>query len=240
MKSLKFFFLILMVVSYNPACGQEDKKQQNEGESVMIIDLPKPVITGKISLEESLNKRRSVREFSNKPLTVKEVSQILWAAYGITKPIADAPAFVRSGLRTAPSAGALYPLELYILAGNVEDISPGIYQYDSENHSLKLVKVGDKRKELSSAALSQKAIEMAPVTIIYSAIFERTTGKYGQRGRDRYVCIDLGHSAQNLCLQATALSLGVCTIGAFNDEDVKKVVGMTKDEEAMYLLPVGR
>jgi len=240
MKSKKYFILVLILILYSTACGQQDEKEQIKGESHMTIELPKPETTGKISLEECLSKRRSVRHFSNLPITIKEISQLLWAAYGITQAIADAPAFVRGGLRTAPSAGALYPLEIYVLAANVEGISPGIYKYDSEKHNLKLIKSGDKRKELSSAALSQKQIELAPVTFIYSAIFERTTGKYGQRGRDRYVCMDLGHSAENLCLQATALGLGVCTMGAFNDDDVKKVVGMSKEEEAIYILPVGR
>lgn len=239
MRTIKYFILVLSIVLYSTTCGQEEK-QKKEGADNMTVELPKPETTGKVSLEECLSKRRSTRNFSGQSLTIKEVSQILWAAYGITQPVYDAPSFVRGGLRTAPSAGALYPLEIYILAGNVIGISPGIYRYDSEKHCMKLIKSGDKRKELYSAALSQEAIEQASAVIIYSAIYERTTGKYGQRGMNRYVCMDLGHSAENVCLQATALDIGVCTIGAFNDDGVKKVVGMPKDEEAMYLLPIGR
>jgi len=236
----KYFIILSLFFSFIFACAQDNKPENTKGDMDMIINLPEPNMKGTKSLEESLVNRRSIRSYKDEPLLLEEVSQLLWAAYGITKPLAGAPPFLRGGLRTAPSAGALYPLEIYIMAGDVQELKQGIYHYNSENHTLKLISSGDFRKAMCTAALEQLMLENAPATIIYSAIFERTTGKYGQRGRDRYVCMDLGHSAQNVCLQATVLGLGACAVGAFHDDSVKKLVGMSKDEEALYLIPVGR
>ena len=202
-----------------------------------VIKLPVPVLKGTITVEEALAKRRSVRNYANKPLTVKEVSQILWAAYGITKPSTNLK--YQGGLRTAPSAGAIYPLELYIVAGNVTEIEPGIYKYQPETNELLLLSEGDKRQALYNASYQQDMILNAPASIVYSAVFERTVQRYGQRGRERYVCMDLGHSAENVYLQAVALGLGTCAVGSFSDNDVKLVVGMPQQEEPLYIMPIG-
>jgi len=194
------------------------------------IKLPEPVQDSNISIEEALLKRRSVRSYQESPLTLAEVSQLLWAAQGITSP---------RGLRTAPSAGALYPLEIYLVAGNVDDLPDGVYNYRPDKHELARVVKGDKRVELCNAALGQTSVRNAAAVIIFSAVRERTTMKYGDRGI-KYVHIETGHAAQNVFLQATSLNLGTVVIGAFHDEAVKKVLTMSDMEEPLYIMPVGR
>ena len=204
-----------------------------------MVKLPEPVLDGSVSVEKALATRRSVRQYQNEPLTLNEISQLVWSAYGVTQPIPDVPE-LRGGLKTAPSAGALYPLDIYVVAGNVTNLSPGIYKYQPETHELLQLSEGDKRKELCDAALNQTWIKEAPVSIVYSAIYERNTSKYGKRGRERYICMDLGHSAENVYLQCASLGLGTCAIGAFLDDNVKLVIQMTRSEEPLYIMPVGK
>jgi len=183
---------------------------------------------GKVSLEETLTARRSVRNYKNEPLTLQEVSQLLWACDGKT---------AEWGGRTSPSAGATYPLEIYVVVGNVEGIEPGLYHYIVENHSLVEVKKGDLRRKLSSVCLNQTMVVEAPVSIVISGIFERTTGRYGERGK-RYVFMEVGHCGQNIHLQSEALGLGTVMIGAFDDEGVREVLGI--EEDVFYICPVGK
>jgi SagB-type dehydrogenase family enzyme len=194
------------------------------------VNLPVPRYDGKISVEKSLLKRRSVRTFKKVTLTLADVSQVLWAAQGQTD---------QRGFRTAPSAGALYPLEVYIVAGDVEDLATGIYRYIPKGHKLTLVEKGDKRSDLCKAALSQSSIQNAPFVIVFSGIPKRTTGRYGERGM-QYVFIEVGHVAQNVCLQAVSMELGAVVMGAFDDSRVKKILNMGEDELPLYILPVGR
>ena len=182
------------------------------------------------SLEELLRQRRSVRNYADVPLTKDEVMELLWAGQGITSPV---------GFRTAPSAGALYPLELYLVAGNVDNLAPGIYKYKPVENGLTLVKEGDVRAGLATASLGQRSVADGAVDIVIAAVYERTTVKYGVRG-ERYVHMEAGHVAQNICLQATALNLGLVTIGAFDDAAVAKIVGISPDEAPLYVIPVGR
>ena len=182
------------------------------------------------SLEELLRQRRSVREYADAPLTQDEVFKLLWVAQGITRPW---------GGRTAPSAGALYPLELYLVAGNVEGLAPGVYKYEPAEEELTHIKDGDVRAVLAAAALGQDCVKTGAIDIVIAAVYERTTGKYGSRG-ERYVHIEVGHAAQNICLQATALGLGLVTVGAFQDDLVKMIIGMEADETPLYIIPVGR
>jgi len=205
-----------------------------------LIDLPAPRLEGAVSVEEALHGRRSIRSYSAEPLTLADVSQLLWAAYGITKTLEGAPSFIRGGFRTAPSAGARFPLELYLAAFDVRDLPAGIYVYQSENHKLMLIAEGDKRSEVSESAFNQDHFRTASAAIIYSAIYERTTVKYGRRGRERYVCMDLGHSAENVYLQAQTLGIGTCAIGAFTDLWLRKACRMTRSEEPIYIMPLGR
>jgi SagB-type dehydrogenase family enzyme len=182
------------------------------------------------SLEELLRQRRSIREYSDAPLTQDEVMKLLWAGQGITR---------GGGFRTAPSAGALYPLELYLVAGNVDNLAPGIYKYNPVKNDLTLVKEGDVRRSLAAASLGQSSVSDGAIDIVIAAVYERTKIKYGSRG-ERYVHIEVGHAAQNICLQATALGLGLVTVGAFDDAGVARVIGMSQDESPLYVMPVGR
>ena len=199
-------------------------------ENSVQIKLPQPKYTSTVSVEKALLERRSVRSFKNEPLTVEEISQLLWAAQGITN---------ERGYRTAPSAGALYPLEVYIVAGNVSGLADGIYRYVPDGHELMRIQKGDKRAELCNAALMQSFIRECPINIVFSAVYERITGKYGERGI-RYAQIEVGHAGQNVYLQAVSLNLGTVAVGAFVDSEVKKVMGMKDGEYPLYIMPVGR
>jgi SagB-type dehydrogenase family enzyme len=203
------------------------------------VKLPQPDGDGKYPVEKALAERRSVRTYSSEPLSLAEVSQLLWAAYGVTQPLPGIPE-LGGGFRAAPSAGALYPLELYLVAGAVTGLEPGIYRYRPARHDLILVLTGDRRRPLLFAALGQTMVRDAPASLVYSAVFSRNMGKYGQRGRRRYVCMDLGHSAENVYLQCGSLGLGTCGIGAFHDDALRLVVRMPEEEEPLYIMPVGR
>ncbi len=194
------------------------------------IILPEPLVDGSISVEKAIFKRRSIRTYRASPLSLAEVSQLLWAAQGITHP---------KGFRSVPSAGALYPLEMYMAIGHVSNLDSGIYHYRPHDHKLILVQNDDKRTVLCKAAWNQKCIKKAPVVIIVCAIFERVTGKYGNRGI-QYVMMEAGHAAQNVSLQAVALQMGSVVIGAFGDQDVRGVLSLEKREQPLYLIPVGR
>jgi SagB-type dehydrogenase family enzyme len=242
----KLYLALLIIFAFTLSTPFQAKNGNLNTMSVMLtpqsgnlVVLPEPRLTSDISVEEALLNRRSIREFKDEALTLKQVSQILWAAYGITEE-RSSPSFLRGGLRTAPSAGGLYPLEIYLVAGKITGLKPGIYKYISEKHSLELVSEGDVRKELAKAALDQDFIESAPASIFYSAVFNRTTQKYGSRGRERYVCMDLGHSAQNVYLQAYALNLGTCAMGAFTDDMVSMVMQLPDNEEPLYIMPIGK
>jgi len=191
---------------------------------------PKPV-TG-VSVEEAVLARRSIREYVDKPLTMDQLSLLLWSAQGLTE--------LRYGLRAAPSAGATYPIELYVVIGegSVEGLRKGVYRYVPQNHSLVLHKPEDVREELAEAALKQPWVREAPVTLAFCVVFARTTVRYGRRGF-RYVFMDVGHAAQNVYLMATALGLGTVGVGAFNDEEVTAVLGLKGEEVPAYLMPVG-
>lgn len=194
------------------------------------IKLPKPQYDSNVSIEETLLKRRSIRSYKSEPLAIAEISQLLWSAQGVTN---------RKGFRTAPSAGALYPLEVYIAAGNVTDLDAGIYKYYPHRHEIVNTVKGDTRSELCRAGLGQSSIKNAPAAMVFCAVFERVTGRYGKRGI-QYVHMEVGHAIQNVCLQAISLGLGSVIIGAFNDYDVKEVVNFELDEHPLLILPVGK
>lgn len=191
--------------------------------------LPAPQPGNGVAIERALAERRSVREFARGPLTLAQVAQLLWAAQGVTR---------HDGARTAPSAGALYPLELYLVAGEVRDLAPGIYRYVPARHQLQHVAEGDVRRGLCAAALAQECVAGGAAVFVFTAIERRTTRKYGLRGV-RYVHIEVGHAAQNLALQATALGLASVTVGAFDDDAVTRVLDLPEGEAPLYLMPVG-
>ncbi|MBW2645600.1 MAG: SagB/ThcOx family dehydrogenase [Deltaproteobacteria bacterium] len=236
MDKIKKYLLISAIVilcmgmvfpAMSSASDMENKSaMKHESE---IIRLSEPRYDSKTSIEKALRERRSVRDYKDVPLTLAEVGQLLWAAQGIT---------ARRGFRTAPSAGALYPLELYVVAGNVNDLPDGIYKYRPYGHDLVRVAHGDKRLELCNAALGQSPVRNAAAVIVFSAVYERTTRKYGQRGI-QYVYMEVGHAAQNICLQTASLNLGTVTIGAFYDDTVKRILNMPEKEEPLYIMAVG-
>ena len=194
------------------------------------MELPQPRTKSTISLEDVLSQRRSIRSYTKEPLTLGELAQLLWAAQGSTG---------SRGLRTAPSAGATYPLETYAIVGEVEGLKPGLYHYAPDSHSLSVVQQGDIRAELSEAALKQPQVADAAASLLLSAVYDRTTGSYGDRGQ-MYVHMDAGHAAQNVLLQATALGLGSVPVGAFRTRTVAALLGLAEGELPLYILPVGR
>lgn len=199
------------------------------------IRLPNPDTRGTMTVEKAMSTRRSVRSYADKAFTKKDVSQILWAAYGVS----DSTKYKGYKLKTAPSAGALYPFEVYLVVNNVKGLETGVYRYKPANHSITMEIKGNISIDLTDAAWGQDMIEHAPINIVWTAIFERTTKKYGERGRERYVCMDLGHSGQNVYLQATALGMGTCAIGAFADDTVSEIMNIPVEEEILYIMPVG-
>jgi SagB-type dehydrogenase family enzyme len=190
--------------------------------------LPKPSFSSRTSLEEALLRRRSVREYGEEPITLEEISQLLWAAQGVTE---------KWGGRTAPSAGALYPLEMYLLAGEVKGLKTGLYHYRPGDHSISLITTEDLRRRVTKASLDQEQILNAPATLIIAAVYQRTTRKYGERGV-RYVLQEIGSVCQNIHLQAESLNLGTVWIGAFDDREVKEALEVK--EEPLAIMPVGR
>jgi SagB-type dehydrogenase family enzyme len=221
----------LLMISLAMGCAGpavETTSAPAAGEETM--QLPEPKYDSNISLEKSLLERRSVRSYADAPLTLQEISQLFWAAQGITDP---------AGLRTAPSAGGTYPLEVYVVIGKVQDLDPGVYRYIPAGHKLVKTIDGDLREPLAEAALDQEWVKEGAVVFVFTAIYERTTGRYGERGI-RYVHIELGHAAENLCLQATALGLGPVTVGAFEDDRVSKLLNLPVEETPLYIIPVGR
>lgn len=194
------------------------------------IPLPTPRLDSQYSVESVLQGRRSVRAFGHEPLALADVAQLLWAAQGVTS--AD-------GLRTAPSAGALYPLELYLAVGNVNGIAAGVYKYLPDIQRLKPWAEGDHRHDLADAALDQDFVKRGAAVLVFAATPARTTGKYGERGV-RYIHIEIGHAAQNVLLQAGALKLSAVVVGAFDDRSVERALQLPQSEQALYLMPIGR
>jgi len=195
-----------------------------------VIKLPAPQHRGLVSVERALGTRRSVRHYNKLPLELEEASQLLWSAQGISN---------SRGYRTAPSAGALYPLEVYAAIGNVTDLAAGIYKYNTREHALIETAAGDRRQDISRAALHQSYIAAAPVVLLFCTVKDRVVHKYGDRAM-QYVFMEVGHAAQNVCLQAVALGLGTVVIGAFKDGDIKAAAHLAENEHPAYLIAVGR
>ena len=196
------------------------------------ISLLKPSFDGKVSVEKAIKERRTIRDFKERILSLAHLSQLLWAAQGITDSV--------TGKRAAPSGGALYPLDIYIVIGEngVEKIEAGVYHYLPTEHSISFISKGDRRKEIASVSLGQRWMAKAPILFIITAEYRRITGKYGERGI-RYALIEAGHVGQNLFLQAEAMGLGAGIVGAFNDLEVSKVAGLPPKHEPLLIMPVG-
>lgn len=193
------------------------------------VALPAPVTDGNVSVEAALDARRSVRAYANRPLSLADVAQLLWAAQGVTD---------RDGGRTAPSAGALYPLELYLVAGDVDSLPAGLYHYEPRAHRLRPMAGGDLRKPLAQAAVGQAWVRRAPAVLVITGVYERTAAKYGRRA-SRYVPVEVGHAAQNVYLQAEARDLATVIVGAFDDNAVTQALDLPADHAPLALMPVG-
>jgi len=202
-------------------------------EAAVRIELPSPEHTGRVSVEEAIYRRRSVRGYSDAPLSLEQISQLLWAAGGMTVDGVSGPT------RAYPSAGGRYPLDIYLVAGNVTSLDAGIYSYGWTDHSLTLLKEGDLRAELARASYGQRMIADARVTIVVTTSHERAAGRYGKRGAERYIYLDAGHLGENVHLQAESMGLGTVMVGAYSDSAVAGILGI-KDEFPVYVMPVGR
>ncbi|MEW5702856.1 MAG: SagB/ThcOx family dehydrogenase [Candidatus Zixiibacteriota bacterium] len=193
-----------------------------------------PMVTlGTMTVEEAIARRHSVRAFSDRPLSLAHVGHMLQSAYGITQQ--------RGGIghRGVPSAGGFFPLELYVVVARVDSLAPGLYHFNAADTSLESIQAGDFRERLHRAANSQDALASPSATILICAHYERTTARYAARGR-RYIDMEVGAVCQNIYLQATALGLGTCAVGAFDDEAANRLLDLDgKNEAVLLLMPVG-
>ncbi len=210
---------------YLGAAGAAGRPQQAS------VSLPEPTLVGEVTVEEALAGRRSVRDYTGDPLSLRTLGQLAWAAQGVS----DAG----SGFRTAPSAGATFPIEVDLVVHGADGLQDGVYRYDSRDHALSMRIEGDVRADLHRAALGQVWVRDAPLVIVVSGVLARTEGRYGERA-ERYVHMEAGHVAQNIYLQAQALGLGTVAVGAFDDDAVASVLRLGDGERPLYLLPVGR
>ncbi len=226
--ALAITLLVPEVACENETEGKEKAAGDN---SSKLIKLPEPPAGDGMTLKKALSNRRSARKFSSEPISLETLSSLCWAGQGITSP---------KGLRTAPSAGALYPIFLYVAVGEdgVKGVDAGIYLYRPHKNALERVAEGDRRRELAKAALGQMWMSDAPVMFIIAADYSRTTRKYGKRGI-RYVHIEVGHVAQNILLEATTRELGACPVGAFRDAVVKDKAGLHDAHKPLLFIPVG-
>ena len=196
------------------------------------INLPPPQPPDNLlPLGKILQQRRSVRKFSSRPLTINQLSYLLWASDGISFSTGD------FYLRTAPSAGALYPIETYILINRVEGIAPGLYHYAIKAHALETLKEGELGSDFARAAMGQRTCAEAPIVFIWTAIFQRTLYRYHERGY-RYIYLDAGHIAQNMALNATAMGMVSCQIGAYFDDEIDKLLTLDGVSESVVYMSV--
>ncbi|MBU7023307.1 MAG: SagB/ThcOx family dehydrogenase [Theionarchaea archaeon] len=223
----KMLLVFLVALSFSLCISQNVPSTVDQKSE---IDLPAPHFKGSMSVEEAIKNRRSIRDFQDTPLSLEQVSQLLWAGQGITEGFK----------RAAPSAGATYPLTLYIVVGEsgVEGLNAGIYEYIPRSHELHVIKEGDYRERLAAACLTQMFIQDAPISIVIAAEYEKTTAQYGERGI-QYVHMETGHVGENIYLQAEGLNLGTVVVGAFVDTDVQQVLGIPEEQVPLYVMPVG-
>ena len=216
--------MLVAAIGVRASAQSAAKHVSNEQGIGSVMKLPAPKQTRGVSLEQAIERRRSVRDFSELALTDAEHGQLLWAAQGLTHRT--------MGLRAAPSAGALYPLEAYLVTG------AGVFHYEPRAHRLRQTVASDVREALFDAALRQEAVRDAPTVLVLAGVYERTAKKYGARAK-RYVHMEAGHAAQNVLLQAVSLGLAAVPVGAFDDGEVQRALGLPKSHRPLYLLPVG-
>jgi SagB-type dehydrogenase family enzyme len=229
LKNIKYVVIVLF------ACGFLYSQEKVKSESV--INLPQPEFKGKVSVEEAIKARRTIREFSEQIVTLKELSQLLWCAQGITGELTAHGTLFK--LRTVPSAGALYPLNVYVSVREkgVEGLAPGIYKYIPDNHSIQLVVEGDQTLKVEEAVLGQ-SISTAPITFIITSESYKTTIKYAERAM-QYIYIEAGHLGQNLQLQGEAMGFGTWLIGAYWDGKLVDILKLSYREIPVYVIAAG-
>ncbi len=220
-------YLVVAVAALGAAHIEGGVAHAGEPDAVV---LPAPQRDGERSVEAALARRRSIRDYTDAPLSLAAVSQLVWAAQGVT----DA-----DGRRTAPSAGGLYPLDLYLVAGEVTGLRPGVYRYEPRRHRLVLHAAGELRGPLAEAALEQEWVAEAPAILVLCAVYQRTARKYGRRA-PRYVHMEVGHAAQNVYLQAVSLGLGTSMVGAFRDEPLARLLSLPGEVVPLGVMPVGK
>ncbi|MDP3181373.1 MAG: SagB/ThcOx family dehydrogenase [Desulfobaccales bacterium] len=201
------------------------------GQAAEVIKLPPPAHKSAVSLEDALLRRRTVRHFASRGLDLNQVSQLLWGTDGVSDP---------RGLRTAPSAGATYPVDLYLVVGErgVATVPAGVYHYLPKENSLKLITPGELRPAVARASLSQSWMAEAPIMVVITGEYRRCMARYGERGI-RYTIMEVGHTAENLFLQAEALGLGAGIVGAFEDRTITQVLKTPAAHEPLLIMPVG-
>jgi SagB-type dehydrogenase family enzyme len=222
----------LALLSYFiPACSEVIEPAPAELLPGVGMVLPEPRKESDVSIEEALLKRRSIRTYKREALTLEEVSQLLWAAQGTTS---------GRGFRTAPSASALYPLETYIVVGDVANLDEGVYHYETRGHKLEKVLEGDYRPRLTRNSMGWYFVEGGAIYIVFTAIYERTTSRAGDEEGKKYVHMEVGHAAQNVYLQAVSLGLGTVVIGGFSSSRAREILQLPENETPLYFMPVGR
>ncbi len=198
------------------------------------IELPEPNSDTKMPLDTALRRRRSVRHYSDAPISRADLSYLLWASTGIQRKEQGYE------FRTAPSAGALYPIETYLVVNRAEKLQQGVYHYAVQNHALEQLRVAVLGDALAMAAMGQILCATAPIVFVWTAVFPRSKWKYQQRAY-RYVYLDAGHIAENLALAAVSLGLGSCQIAALFDDEINEIIGVDGiDESVLYMSAVGR
>jgi len=218
------FMLILAILVLPPICVM-DRSALAQGKSGgETFKLPPPRHDSEVSIEKALLERRSIRSYQEEPLTLKDLSQILWAAQGITEP--------KRGLRAAPSPRAAYLLEVYVLPGDVTNLPMGLYRYQPEGHELIKIADGDKKAELFKAA-GQAPIKNAPVALVIAGLSEKTQNP-------AWMYLEAGHAAENVYLQSVSLKLGTVAMGGFKEDEVRKVLNLSEKERVLYIMPIGK
>ena len=225
----KLVFGLMLCCSINSSCLQGNENHQHTALEDTIF-LPSPVYQGEISVEQCLYSRRSHRQYSDKTTSLDKLSQLLWAAQGISDN--------QSGFRTSPSAGALFPFTVYLQVMDVHKLSPGIYSYYPDGHFIKLIEPGNFKDDIANAALGQNWIKQANLIIFLAADFNITTAVYGSRG-ERYVWMEAGHIAQNIYLQSTSLNLGSVAVGAYRDQQINEILNLPENLTCVYIMVVG-
>ncbi|MEN4018331.1 MAG: SagB/ThcOx family dehydrogenase [Methanobacterium sp.] len=229
--------LILLIILLAAVIAYLIWPKSNETQQIIVtgtVDLPEPQITGNISVEQAIHDRRSVRRYTNQSLTLQDISQLMWAVYGITNQTTK--------FRVVPSAGRTYPLEVYLSIGRdgVKGLNEGVYHYNPFNHSLEQILGNDVRPELSQAANGQPWVKEAPVNIIITGNYHKMIDKYkDEKLSTRFVDMEAGHAGQNIYLIAESRNLATVALGSFRDDSVRQILRIPANEKTLYIYPVG-